>query len=139
MLKDLKFPLLYVAEVLLFLPLLAGFVGIISFLAAAPLSTLDLRGKSLPADWEAAVPNHGKFLPGYLIANHPIMFAFTIVLLLGSVAVLYRVQRAQALQLKEAHVASANSHKIARGVVFAVWAAITFVLVMRVLVGVSPA
>lgn len=139
MLKNLKFPLLYVAEVLLFIPFEAGFVGISAFLDAKPLDTLDLHGKSLPSNWEAAVPNHGKFLPGYLIANHPIMFAFTIVLLLGSVALLYRVQRAQALQLKEAHVASANAHKIARGVVFAVWAAITFVLVMRVLVGVSPA
>jgi len=64
MLKQLKFPLIYIVEFLLWLPLLAGFAITTSFLAAKPIATLDLQGKSLPASWEAAVLNHGRFLEG---------------------------------------------------------------------------
>jgi hypothetical protein len=138
-LKNLKFPLLYAAEALLFVPLLAGFVGIVAFWDAQPLGMLNLQGKSLPATWEAAIPNHGKFLPGYLIANHPIVFASVIALHLGSAAILFRIHKAQALQRKRETSVGETAHKIAQGSVFAVWAVIIYILVTRVLVGVSPA
>jgi len=137
-LKNLKFPLLYVAEVLLFIPWLAGLVGTSAFLSAKPLDTLDLHSKSLPSNWEAAVPNHGKFLPGYLIANHPIIFVSVVLLQLGSVAILYRVYKALESQRKESSV-SAVAHKIAQGSVIAVWMVMIYSLVMHLLVGEYPA
>jgi hypothetical protein len=124
---------------LFFVPLLAGFVGIVAFWDAPSLGMLNLQGKSLPATWEAAIPNHGKFLPGYLIANHPIVFASVIALHLGSPGILFRIHKAQALQRKKETSVGETAHKIAQGSVFAVWAAIIYILVTRVLVGVSPA
>jgi hypothetical protein len=59
MIKAVRFPLLYVLEAILFIPLFGGFVAADAFLAARPLAELDLGGRSLPATWEAAVPNHG--------------------------------------------------------------------------------
>ena len=73
--------------------LLAGFILFVSFVAATSVAELDLGGKSLPADWEAAYLNHGKFLRGYLIENHPLAFAMTIVLLVGSFAGLWLMSR----------------------------------------------
>src|ERR1700733_2071677 len=74
-LRDLKFPWLYVLEVLLLVPLMGAFVGVISFLAARPVGSLDLKGRALPAGWTAAYPNHGRYLRGYLIADHRLGFA----------------------------------------------------------------
>jgi hypothetical protein len=137
-LKNVKFPLLYVAEILLFIPLLASFVGVNAFLGARGLDTLDLHGKSLPVSWEAAISNHGKFLPGYLIANHPLVFVSFVLLLIGSAFALHQVRKVQALQRKEAS-ANTVAHRVAQGIVFGVWAITVYVLVMYVLVGVSPA
>jgi hypothetical protein len=139
MLKNLKFPLLYVVTTLLWLPLVAAFCGTVSFLAAEPIASLDLQGKSLPAGWEAAVPNHGKFLQGYLISNHPVAFSLSVTALLGSAFLLYLVQRAQMAQLKEAGASGAAAHKVAQACVVAVLAALGYFLVMHVLVGVSAA
>ncbi|GAB3358676.1 hypothetical protein GCM10027430_29340 [Lysobacter tyrosinilyticus] len=139
MLRNLKFPLLYVMTTLLWLPLMAAFYGVFSFLAAKPFASFDLQGKSLPASWEAAVPNHGKFLQGYLISNHPVAFSLCVAALLGGNYLLYLVQRAQLAQAKEASASGAIAHKIANVCVVAVLAAIGYFLVMRVLVGVSAA
>jgi len=68
MLRSLKFPLLYVIEAFLVVPLLGGFVLTVSFLAAKPVSSFDLGGKSLPPGWDAAYLNHGRYLRGYLVA-----------------------------------------------------------------------
>jgi hypothetical protein len=139
MLKNLKFPLIYAVETLLWLPLMAAFYGTVSFLAAKPIVSLDLQGRSLPAGWEAAVPNHGKFLQGYLISNHPAAFSLTIAVLLGSAFLLYLVQRAQMAQRKEAGASGATAHKVAHACVFAVLAVLGYFLVTHVLVGVSAA
>jgi hypothetical protein len=139
MLTNLKFPLLYAVEVLLWLPLLATFYGAISFVAAKPVASLDLQGKSLPAGWEAAVPTHGKFLQGHLVSSHPVAFASIIAVLLASAFLLYRVHRAQAAQRQAAGLVGARAHTIAHGCVFAILAVLGYVLVTRVLVGVSAA
>jgi hypothetical protein len=139
MLKNLKFPLLHVVTTLLWLPLIAAFYGTISFLAAQPIASLDLQGKSLPANWEAAVPNHGKFLQGYLISNHPVAFSLSVAVLLGGNYLLYLVQRAQLAQAKEAGASGAMAHRIANACVVAVLATLGYFLVMHVLVGVSAA
>jgi hypothetical protein len=138
MLKTLKFPLIYAIELLLWLPLLAGGYTTMSFVASRPIATLDLHGRSLPASWEAAVPNHGRFLQGYLIASHPAAFALGLAALLGSAWLLYRVQRAQAWQRGAGSNASATAHTIAHACVFAALAVVGYWLVTRVLIGVEP-
>src|SRR5688572_14572971 len=110
MLKQLKFPLIYIVEFLLWLPLLAGFAITTSFLAAKPIATLDLQGKSLPASWEAAVLNHGRFLEGYLISSHPFTFSLGLALLAASIAVLYLVHKAQAFQRQSDGPAHSTAH-----------------------------
>ncbi|UUF00112.1 hypothetical protein NDY24_10805 [Xanthomonas hortorum pv. pelargonii] len=137
MLKNMKFPLLYVVELLLWLPLIVSFYATSTFLSAKPIAALDLQGKSLPAGWEAAVPSHGKFLQGYLISNHPAAFGCSAVIMAGSAFLLYRVNRAQAVQRAAADSRGNRSHLIANGFVFATLAMIGYVLLTRVLVGVS--
>lgn len=139
MLKNLKFPLIYAAEALLWFPLLAGFYGVASFLAAKPVANLDLQGKSLPADWEAAIPNHGRFVEGHLISNHPAAFIAIIALLVTSAFVLYRVHKAQVDQRQAAGSSGARAHAIARGCVFAALAVLAYLFLTRVFVGVSAA
>ncbi|CAD7374220.1 hypothetical protein [Xanthomonas arboricola] len=137
MLKNVKFPLLYIVELLIWLPLLISFYITSTFLAAKPIATLDLQGKSLPAGWEAAVPSHGKFLQGYLISNHPAAFGCSAVIMVGLAFLLYRVNRAQAVQRAAAGSRSNRSHLIASCLVFATLALIGYVLLTQVLVGVS--
>ncbi|RYF11230.1 MAG: hypothetical protein EOO40_03700 [Deltaproteobacteria bacterium] len=137
MLKNMKFPLLYILELLLWPPLLVSFFAASMFLGAKPIAALDLQGKSLPAGWEAAVPSHGKFLQGYLISNHPAAFGCSAVITVGLAFLLHRVNRAQAVQRAEADSRSNRSHLIANGLVFATLALTGYVLLTRVLVGVS--
>ena len=138
MLRNLKFPLIYILETLLWLPLFGSLVSLASFLAATPVAAIDLKGKSLPSGWEAAVKNHGNYLQGYVIENHPLAFAFSIALLVGSAALLYHVHKCQLWQRNEAGAAHASAHKIAQLVVFATLGIIGYVLVMHILVGVIP-
>jgi hypothetical protein len=139
MLKGARFPILHFIEVVLWLPLLASFVSVVSFLASQRIASLNLKGKSLPSTWEAAVPNHGKYLPGYIVANHPAAFTFSVLGLVGSVAMLYLVHRAQMVQQAEASPEFKRAHKIAHMCVVAAVAVMGYILVMRVLIGISPA
>jgi hypothetical protein len=139
MIKDLKFPWLYVIEFGLWLPLMLGFYMSVSFLAAAPIAGLELHGKSLPLTWEAAVPSHGRFLRGYIISNHPTAFAFGIVLLAGSAVAIYPVRKAQAVQSKVSGPGIAGKHKAANISVMAALAAVSYFVISHVFVGVVPA
>ena len=139
MLRQLKFPLLYAVEALLWVPLIAGFYGAASFLAARPVSSLDLQGKALPVDWEAAIPSHGTFVQGFLIQSHPIAFAFVVGVLLMSAALLYKVRKAQILQRQEAAASGARAHAVAQGCVFAIIALLGYVFITRVMVSASAA
>jgi hypothetical protein len=139
MLKTLKFPWLYIIELVLWLPLLAGFATTVAFVAAKPIASLDLQGRSLPVTWEAAVANHGKFLEGYLIAKHPAAFAFGVLLLLGAAALLYPVYKAQLWQRQSDGESRLAAHKIAHVCVAAALVALGYFLLNHYLVGVSPA
>ena len=139
MLEKLKFPLVYVLEALLFLAVVAGFLGAASFLAAVPIAEIELQGKSLPAHWDAAVVNHGRYLQGHLISNQPVAFAFVVAVLLGSGYMLVLVQSARLTQRKEAGPSGRTAHNIAQACVFAIVGALMYFLVMHVLVGVNAA
>ena len=63
---------LYVLEALCFIPLLAAFFSIVSFMAAkTPAEVVASGGPPLPATWEVGVPNHGSYYEWYAISNHP--------------------------------------------------------------------
>ena len=136
MLRNLKFPLLYIFEALLLVPLTGGFVLTVSFLAAKPISSFNLGGKSLPAGWSAAYINHGRYLRGYLVKDHPIAFAAVLILLLLTLTALYRVHKAQVAQ-RNAGVSS-RSHKVAQACVLLVFAALGYTLLAHLFYGVSP-
>lgn len=139
MLNNLKFPLIYAIEVLLWLLLLTGFYGAISFLAAKPVTAFDLQGKSLPADWEAAIPNHGEFVEGYLISNHLTAFVSIIALLIICAFLLSKVHKAQLDQQQTAGPIGARAHTIAKGCVFVALAILGYIFLTHVLVSVSAA
>ena len=139
MLAKLRFPWLYVIELLLWISVAAGFLAASAFVASKPVAELQLQGKALPPTWEAAVPSHGRFLEGYLVSSHPLAFACVLALLVGSVAVLYAVHRAQLGQLRAAIGRMAVAHKVAQTVVFATVAAMGYVVLTKYLVGVAPA
>jgi len=61
-LAKLRFPWIYVIEFALFVSLGAGLLATCAFVASKPVAELRLEGKALPPNWEAAVPNHGRFL-----------------------------------------------------------------------------
>ncbi|UJB19141.1 MULTISPECIES: hypothetical protein [Lysobacter] len=138
MLKKLKFPLIYILELALWFPLFAGFVTVVAFIGAEPIASLDLDGRSLPPTWEAAVANHGKFLEGYLIANHPVAFGLGVLLLVGSAAALYQVHKAMLFQRQSDGASRAMAHNIAHVCVGAAVLALGYIAVMNLFVGVSP-
>lgn len=139
MLKELKFPLLYALELLLWAPLLAAFYGVVSFVAAKPIDSLNLQGLALPAHWEAAVPNHGKYLQGYLVANHPLAFSVVVAVLLCCISLLYRVHKAQRAQRESAGDSGALAHRVAQAGVVAILAGVSYIVFSRILVGASAA
>ena len=128
----------YVLEAILFIPLFGGFVAAVAFLAGRPLAELDLRGRALPATWEAAVPNHGRFLRGYLVDNHPIAFCAVIVTVLCSGIALIWVHREQVAQRAAAQGRTWRAHQIANACTFAFWIALSYTVIVHVLVGVTP-
>lgn len=139
MLKTLKFPLIYVLELALGLLLFTSFVLVLAFVAADPVASLDLAGKSLPPTWEAAVPNHGKFLEGYLIANHPVAFALAVALLAASAATQYPVGKAILAQRESDGASRVMVHSIAHICVVVAWFTIACMVQYYFLAGVSPA
>lgn len=139
MLRELKFPLVYVFELLLWVPLVGAFYGAVSFLASKPIHSIDLQGKSLPAEWEAAVPNHGKYLQGYLVSNHPFAFSVVIAVLLCAVYLLFRVHKAQSAQRQAEGPSGALRHKVAQGCVVAILAVVGYFVLSLFLVGTNVA
>jgi hypothetical protein len=138
MLKQLKFPYIYIVEFLIWLPLLTGFAITASFLAARPIATINLQGKSLPTSWEAAVANHGRFLEGYLISSHPLAFCFGLALLAASIAVLYAVHKEQAFQRQSDGPSHRTAHMIANFAVGGALLIIGYFVFTNFLVGIEP-
>lgn len=138
MLKNLKFPLLYVAEFVVWLPLAGSFYWSALFWAARPVSSFQLGGKSLPLGWEAAVANHGKYLQGYSVDSHPIEFFCSVAMLIVFAVLLYPLRKAQAEQAKNEGAEGAGRHKAANLLVMGALVATAYFAYSRVLVGVSP-
>lgn len=124
MLRQLKFPLVYLLEVALMPLLMAAFFGVVSFLAAEPVAQLDLGGKSLPAHWDAAYFNHGEYLRGFIITQHPAAFAMAVLLFAGLGTLTVLLRKAQAAQAAEA--GDPRAHKIARTLSFIAFGAMAF-------------
>lgn len=137
MFTKLKFPLLYLVQALLWIPFLASFCAINAFFGT-PVAELSLDGKSLPAGWEAAIYSHGQYLQGFLISEHPIAFALTIIVLVGSVFLLHKVQKAKSVQREAGGPSMALAHTIAHFCVGAIIIGAFYLLVFHVLVGVDP-
>lgn len=78
----LRFPIVHIVQLLCGLVWLASFLATISFLVALPVVHGKVGTSSVPASWEAAVPNHGKYYQWYLIDGH-ILFFFAVVALLA--------------------------------------------------------
>jgi hypothetical protein len=108
-------------------------------LGATPMGSLDLHGKMLPSTWEASVSNHGTYLPGYVIANHPLAFSIGVFGLLFSAAMLYVIHRAQKQQRLVAGADFDRPHKVANLSVMAALAVMSYILIFHLLVGGRPA
>ena len=139
MFRNLKFPLLYVIEGILLPLMICGFFVTASFYAARPLASLDLHGKALPANWEAAVPNHGGYYGWYLLTNHPVLFTLGLLLWLVPLVTLNLVRKAQVLQRQEAGASRNTAHAIARALVVAAFMLTAYWFVFHVTVIVKPA
>lgn len=137
MFVNLKFPLSYLLEALLWPPLIAAFYGVVSFVAAKPVASLQLQGKALPPSWEAAVPNHGGFLQGYLISSNPVAFAAIVAAAAGCAFLLYHARRAQAAQRVAVGPAGAKAHLVANACLIAWVLALGYLFMTRVVVGIS--
>jgi hypothetical protein len=86
-----------------------------SFVMATPVAELALKGKSLPAHWEAAYLDHGSYIPGYLIDKHPLLFALCIVAMVSAMGSQWPIRRALSRQIQEGGEPRARMDKIVRG------------------------
>lgn len=138
MFRQLKFPLVYVLEGVLFPLMFSGFFVTTSFMMAKPPAGLDFHGKSLPAGWEAAVPSHGRFYEWYLMANHPILFVLGILFWLAPLVPLYRLHKAQAVQRQEDGESRRTAHAVASACVIVALMLTSYWFVFHVAAGVIP-
>ncbi|HEV2540509.1 MAG TPA: hypothetical protein VGU03_12510 [Frateuria sp.] len=130
MFKRLPFPWAYVLEPLLAVPLFASFYLVIAFLASRPAEAVRESGASIPANWEAALPNHGGYLRGFLPSAHPLGLAAAVVALLVFGAIAWQLRLAQAAQQREAGPEHVARHKVAGAATFAAWALVAWLLFM---------
>lgn len=139
MLTKLKFPWLYVLELVVWAPLIASFIAITLFIGAETPGSPELQGKALPVGWEAAVSNRGNYLRGYLIENHLFVFVLLLFSLAASTVLLFFIHRAQMAQREIEAETRRIAHKIAQSVVFGTLVFSGYLLLSRVLVGVPLA
>jgi len=85
-------PWIYFIELAFWLILMGALFGTLGFFNAIPANSL---GESLPAGWEAAIPNHGEFIRWYLKDRHPVSFSLTILAFPVSLGGMLLVHRAE--------------------------------------------
>jgi hypothetical protein len=112
--RALVYPWIYVTQLVGWLVLFGSFFFAISFMMATPIAELDLGGKSLPSDWEAAYKDHGAYLKAYLLYKHPFLFALSVAVLISAVLAQSRVRRELARQILEGGEPRARADKIVR-------------------------
>jgi hypothetical protein len=76
-----------IVALILLLAIPSGY-STMNFLLAETPEQATARGRSMPAEWEAGVWNHGKYLKWYRISEHPWMFGGGCVGLLAAVGTL---------------------------------------------------
>jgi hypothetical protein len=113
--RALAYPWIYVTQLVGWLVLFGSFFFVVSFFMAAPITELDLGGKSLPSHWEAAYKDHGAYLQAYLIPKHPVLFALSAAVLISTLLALSLVRREIARQIHDGGEPRARADKIARG------------------------
>ncbi|MGG6463580.1 hypothetical protein [Solilutibacter silvestris] len=133
MFKSLRFPLAYVLEVVLLVPLFASFCLVTAFIASHSSSSLRATEARIPSNWEAAVPNHGGYLRGFSITAHPALFALSIAVFLVVGALSWQLRVAQSWQRRNVPPAQARTYAIAAAVTFVAWVAIALFLFTQVL------
>jgi hypothetical protein len=130
MFKRLPFPLAYVLEPLLAVPLFGSFYLVVAFLASKPADAVRATGAVIPVGWEAAVPNHGGYLRGFLPSAHPILLSAAVASLIAFGLIAWQLRLAQAWQQRTTTPEQARRHKIAAAVTFAAWALVAWLLFM---------
>jgi hypothetical protein len=134
-----SYPWIYLLQFAVWLLFATCLIAMASFVIATPVSELDLHGKVLPPDWEAAYYNHGKYVRGFPIASYPIWFGAVCLLLLCAFVAQWQLGREVQSQIRTIGADRVRKHKIMHllfvvGVLVYGWVAMKFVLV-----GVVPA
>jgi hypothetical protein len=88
--------------------------------------------------WEAAVPNHGRFLRGYLIHLHPVAFGVTMAVAFAAVGTLYAIHKAQLAQRASASPELAGMHTIAQASAVAMIVTCGYYFISHYMVGLEP-
>lgn len=89
----LRFPFLHLVMSVLQAGNIAGFFAVISFSVADPVVGGKVRGVTVPASWEGAVDNHGRYYQWPLLHLHPLMFFIALVSWVLCLAALWRIHR----------------------------------------------
>ncbi|WP_379654255.1 hypothetical protein [Pseudoxanthomonas sp. UC19_8] len=129
MFNRLPFPLVYVLEVLLAAPLFASFYLVVAFVASQPADAVRATGAAIPTGWEAAVPNHGGYIRGFLPSAHPVLLCASTIALLAFGVIAWQLRLAQAAQRRSALTEHVTYHKVAAAITFGGWALVAWLLV----------
>ena len=137
--RALSYPWIYLVEFVLWLVFGICLIGLVAFLSSTPVAELGLHGKALPGNWEAAYLNHGKYLRGFLVSRHPLLFGFTTFLFVSAFVAQWIVDKKIRLQVRTGGNARVRGHRISR-ILFALGGmAFIWYLTKSVFVGVLPA
>jgi hypothetical protein len=134
----LKFPWIYVTEFLLWCLFACAGVFLASFALSVPIAELDLGVKSLPSDWEAAYPNHGNYVRGYLVSRHPFWFGLLVLVITLTCTTMWLVSVEIKRQVKAGGPSRERTHKIAQALFVVALFALGLLAMKTVLVGVVP-
>ncbi|TBV72244.1 hypothetical protein [Pseudoxanthomonas winnipegensis] len=129
MFNRLPFPWVYVLEVLLAAPLFASFYLVVAFAASQPADAVRATGAAIPTGWEAAVPNHGGYIRGFLPSAHPVLLCASTIALLAFGVIAWQLRLAQAAQSRSALTEHVTYHKVAAAITFGGWALVAWLLV----------
>lgn len=129
MFKSLRFPLAYILELVVALPLFVSLYFTGAFVASTPATTLRASGARIPASWEAALPNHGGYLRAFSAAEHPFLLAVSLAILALCAWISWKLRVAQVYQRKTAPPELVKRHTVANAITFVGWGALAFCLV----------
>ena len=137
--RALEYPWIYALEFAVWLVFACCLFMVVSFTLVAPIAELDLHGRSLPGNWEAAYLDHGQYIRGYLISRHPLWFGFVSLILICAFVAQWLIGREIKGQLQAGDPARARAHRVAH-LLFVIGVLVIGGIAMKlVLFRVSPA